>query len=303
MIVIIRMKRLLIAALLGVTLGGITTPIIVTEGALHMSKRPQPDPHDADGIARQSASNWAPARLIAPGGAALDGWLFTPRAPNGSAVILLHGVGDTREGMVGHAVFLLDAGYTILLPDSRGHGASGGGIVTYGIRESADVHAWVDWLLRQRPVEHLYGLGESLGAAILLQSLPREPRFRAVVADCPFDTFEDVAYYRLERASGLGRWAAGPVIGIGFFYTRAVYGVDLRQASPAAAILTTKTPVLLIHGTADSNIPPRQSEILHALNPQSTTLWLLPGAPHVGALSRSPQEYERRVIEWFATHP
>ena len=42
----------------------------------------------------------------------------------------------------------------------------------------------------------LYGLGESLGAAILIESLPREPRFRAVVAECPFDSFEDIAYYR-----------------------------------------------------------------------------------------------------------
>ena len=170
----------------------------------------------------------------------LDGWLFTPREPYGSGVILLHGVGDSRIGMAMHAGYLLRAGFTVLMPDLRGHGSSGGSVISYGIRESADVHAWADWFLRTRPIEHLYGLGQSMGAAILLQSLSREPRFRAIVADCPFDSLEDVAYYRLEHESHLGRWASWPVVHTGLLYARLVYGLDLRQASPAAAIRSTR---------------------------------------------------------------
>jgi pimeloyl-ACP methyl ester carboxylesterase len=191
----------------------------------------------------------------------------------------------------------------VLTPDARGHGSSGGSVISYGIRESSDVHVWADWLLHTRPITRLYGLGESMGAAILLESLPREPRLRAVVADCPFDTFEDIAYYRLEHASGLSRWASWPVVQTGFVYARLFYGLDLHQASPAAAIRTTSVAVLLIHGTADTNIPPRESVALHALNPQSTTLWLVPGARHVSALSARPEEYVRRVTEWFRSHP
>jgi dipeptidyl aminopeptidase/acylaminoacyl peptidase len=295
-------RRLIIAALLGVTIGAAVTPILVAEGALHIGIRLRPDPHEANAIARGSASAWEPARVTAADGVLLDGWLFTPREPNGSGVILLHGIGDTRSGMAAHASFLLHAGFTVLLPDSRGHGSSGGSVVTYGIRESADIHAWAGWFLQKRPIAHQYGLGQSMGAAILLESLPREPRFRAIVADCPFDTFEDVAWYRLQHASGLGRWAAWPVVQVGFLYTRLIYGVDLRQASPADAVRSTTVPILLIHGTDDVNIPPSQSAALHALNPQSTVLWLVPGARHIGSLARNPQEYIRRVTEWFRSH-
>jgi hypothetical protein len=275
----------------------------VAEGALHIQVRPRPDRHEADAIACGSASTWEPARVTAADGVMLDGWLFTPLQPNGSGVILLHGVGDMRSGMAAHALFLLRAGFTVLMPDARGHGSSGGTVITYGIRESADVHTWVDWFLHKRPIARLYGLGQSMGAAILIESLPREPRFRALVADCPFDSFEDVAYYRLENASGLGRWAAWPVVQTGFLYARLVHGLDLRQASPARAIRSTTVPILLIHGTDDTNIPSSESLALHALNPRSTTLWLVPGAQHVDSLSTSPQEYVRRVEEWFRSHP
>jgi len=295
-------RRLPIAALIGVTIGSLVAPILVAEGALHIQSRPQPDPHEADAIARGSASTWEPARTPAADGVVLDAWLFTPHQPNGSGVLVLHGVGDTRSGMAMHARYLLRAGFTVLLPDARGHGSSGGSVISYGIRESADVHTWADWLLQHRPIGHLYGLGQSMGAAILLESLPREPRFRALVADCPFDSFEDVAYYRLEHASKLGRWASWPVVQTGLLYARIVYGLDLRQASPANAIRTTNVPILLIHGTADDHIPPSESETLHALNPRSTTLWLVPGAEHIASVSTNPREYVRRVTEWFTTH-
>jgi hypothetical protein len=269
--------------------------------AHHQAARPEAA--QAEAIARDCSSTWENARAIAADGIVLDGWLFTPRETNGSIVMLLHGIGATRGAMAFHAGYLLRAGFTVLMPDSRGHGSSGGSVITYGIRESADVHAWAEWLFHERPIAHLYGLGESMGAAILLESLPREPRFRAVVAECSFDSFEDIAYYRLEHASGLGRWAAWPVVQAGFLYARAAHGIDLRQASPAMAIRMTRVPVLLIHGTGDVRTPPSQSAALHALNPQSTSLWLVPGAHHVSAFAASPQEYVRRVTEWFRSHP
>ena len=66
----------------------------------------------------------------------------------------------------------LKAGYSVLMPDSRAHGESGGEIVTYGLLEKFDVARWAAWA-RQHKCEKLYGLGESLGGAILLEAAPR----------------------------------------------------------------------------------------------------------------------------------
>src|SRR5262245_24845013 len=158
------------------------------------------------------------------------------------------GVGDTRKGMLSHARFLLRHGFTVLTPDVRGHGSSGGDIVTYGIRESGDIEVWADWLLRNQSVNSLYGLGQSMGAAILLQSARTESKLRAIVADCAFASFEEIAADRIAQISSLPPAAFWPVIRLGFLYGRLRYGVDLRVASPLKALQETKAPILRIHG-------------------------------------------------------
>jgi len=76
----------------------------------------------------------------------------------------------------------LAEGYAVLVPDIRGHGRSGGDLVTYGVREKYDALDWAHWMRREGCVT-LYGLGESLGAAILIQATAVEPVFSAVVAE------------------------------------------------------------------------------------------------------------------------
>ena len=294
-----RASRLAVAVLIGSALGLPCLSIFVTEGALRIWQHAAPPPALAEALSRQTVAAWETVQVASVDGVVLGGWLFTPHQPNGAAVIALHGVGDTRLGMMGHAAFLVRAGYTVLAPDCRGHGASGGDIITYGIREADDVHRWADLLLRRPGLHRLYGIGQSMGASILLESLPREPRFRALVADCPFATFEEVAYDRLNQRGMLGTAVSWPLVQMGFLYARLRYGLNLRDASPAAAVRATKVPILLIHGMKDTNIPPRHSRQLHALNPAMTQLWEVPGADHVASLGTAPQQYQHIVIAWF----
>lgn len=75
-----------------------------------------------------------------------------------------------------------------------------------------------------------------------------------------------------------------------------------HAAAPTDALRDCTTPVLLIHGTRDTNIPPVQSRELHEVNPRTTELWEVPGAIHVAAMPAEPQAYLRRVLAWFADH-
>ena len=296
--------RLLLRILTAIALLTAAVTVVLVENSVHIAPalRPAPAASLADRIARATDSTWQPIEISAPDGIPLRAWLFRPGRPNGSAVVLLHGVADTRAGMMGPAQFLLERGYTVLAPDSRGHGVSGGSLIAYGLKETADLDSWLDWLCLQPGVKRLYGLGVSMGAAVLLESLPREARLRAVVADCPFAAFPEVARDRLHQLTGAPSLVTGPMVALGIFYGRLRYGMDLAQASPAAAVQATTVPILLIHGVLDSNIPVRHSRELRARN-SAIQLWEVPGAEHVASFGTAPEEYASRVLAWFAAHP
>src|SRR5215475_13458429 len=82
----------------------------------------------------------------APDGAILRGWTVHAQNPNGSWVILFHGVSDNRVGVVSQSEPLLQAGYSVVMMDARCHGESGGDVATYGWLERKDTIAIIDAL-------------------------------------------------------------------------------------------------------------------------------------------------------------
>jgi len=237
-------------------------------------------------------------------GIKLHAWFAQPSNANGDSVILLHGVGDTRQAMLGFARIFLSSGYAVLMPDSRGHGESGG-IPTYGIKEADDLARWYGWLKSSNNPGCVYGLGESMGAAILLQSANRVP-FCAIAAESPFASFREIAYIRVGQIFGMGSWLGKtllrPTVELAFLYGRLTRGVWLSNASPEKSVAKSWIPTLLIHGMADTNIPLQQSEKIRAQNQAAVVLWKVPNAGHCGASAVAGREFAARVVGWFASH-
>lgn len=270
--------------------------VVLCEGGLKAARRKVPD---VPPIALRAVT-WRPVSITARDGARLSAWLLDPAASNGGCVVLLHGVADSRGSESGVAHLLLQHGYAVLMTDGRAHGLSGGDLITYGILEADDVHRWVDWLIADAGQHRIYGFGESLGASVLLQSLAVEPRFRSVVAECPFADFDSIADYRVAQKLPPGlKFTAEPLVWSGLLWADWKYGLQLNDASPVRAVRHSTTPVLLIHGLADTNIPPEHSRRIRAANPKMITLWLVPNAIHTGAYSASPDQFESRVLNWF----
>jgi alpha-beta hydrolase superfamily lysophospholipase len=256
-------------------------------------------------IAAGLNSQLADVQISAFDDALLRAWFIHPQQANGDAVILLHGLGDTRLGMQGYAEMLLSHGYSVLMPDARAHGISGGDHPTYGLLERDDIRRWFEWIETEQHPGCIYGFGESMGAAQLLQALDSEPNFCAVAAESSFSTFREIAYDRMGQQFHAGPWVGRtilrPVVEIALAYTHWKYRLDLARVSPEDAVAHTRVPVLLIHGQVDSNIPVRHSRRTKLANPQAA-LWEVPGADHCGAISVAPAELEHRTLNWFGTH-
>jgi predicted acyl esterase len=123
--------------------------------------------------------------------------LFTPdgAAPNGGrpAVMLLHGIGQTRssvEGATGTSAnavageWLASEGYVVLTFDARGHGSSGGLFALDGPREVDDVAELQRWLSQRPGVNptRIGAFGVSLGGGAVWRAAAEGVRFAAIVA-------------------------------------------------------------------------------------------------------------------------
>jgi uncharacterized protein len=229
----------------------------------------------------------------APDGVRLVGW-FIPAAGD-RAIVLVHGVysnaWDGQSPEVARAYH--DAGFNVLLFDSRGQGRSGG---TLGLAwvERQDVRAAVDLLVARGFQAGKLGVhGTSYGAATALLAAAETPEIGAVVADSAFADVRDVMQAELTRRTGIPlRWAQVLAPGLRLVVQRR-YGLDLDKIAPERAIAAiSQRPVLLIHGEHDQIIPIESLQRLRFAARTSTTVWVLPGRQHTEGVRLAP-DHER----------
>jgi hypothetical protein len=288
------------------SIGCVIAGIALAESSLHLHKLPlRATEQHRERIREKFHTEIADVALTAADGAILKAWFVQPLNPNGKSVIILHGITANRIDSTGYAEIFLNQGYSVLMPDSRDHGESGGAIATYGILEKQDVNLWTRWL-RQRATGCTYLFGESLGAAIGLQATAVSPALCAVAVESPYSTFRAISYERLGRSTHTGaffwRTLGRPVIEVAIAYSRLRHGIYLPDANPEAAVEHSTVPSLLIAGTADNNIPMHHAEELERVCATHCTLWIVPGADHGGASTVTHTEFERRILDWFQTH-
>ena len=243
--------------------------------------------------------------ITAMDNAALRASWLAPGDPSGRCVLFLHGSGGSRARAVPFTPMLREAGYGVLAPDSRAHGESGGDYVMFGILEKRDALAWAEWM-RSHGCRSVYGLGESLGASVLILAAEMGPAFDAIVADSAFadllSAAEDRIVRRLPLPGLISRPLAKTAVKGDALVARAAYGVDFARVKPVESIRSVSAPILLIHGADDSRTPPADARALAAAAPDTAELWLVPGAEHIRSFRTSPKQYRSRVLEWFQMH-
>lgn len=272
-------------------------------GILHPNRKPLTPSQIALSDSAFARSNAAREDfdVHAPDGVLLRGWKIRAAMPSGDWVLLFHGLSDNRVGVLGYAEFLLRSGYSVVMMDARAHGESGGTIATYGWLERSDTRAVVDALESSERVKHLYALGESMGAAIALQSAAVEPRLEGVVAESAFSNLREVSYdyAGLHLGAWLGRSLFRPASIVAMHAAEKEGGFRAADVSPERAVAARPVPVFLICDARDRNIPCRHSERIYKAASGPKDLWRVPGAGHTGALGTAASQFTDRVLRFF----
>jgi predicted acyl esterase len=180
-----------------------------------------------------------------------------PPAAGWPAVVLLHGLGQTRNtsdfvnwspnSMA--AQFLAPNGYAVLTYDARAHGESGGLFTLDGPRELADFRELLSWLTTRHPVDtrHVGAYGASYGGGIVWKAAVEGFPLAAIV---PTATWTDL--YDALSPQGLVR--AGIIVGFAQDIPRDRYGPE-ETALLADALAERNLPALRAYAASRSTRP------------------------------------------------
>ena len=173
---------------------------------------------------------------------------------NAPWAVLCHGYTGQASGMAEYARRFYDAGFSLLLPDARGHGQSEGGYIGMGWPERRDIAAWVQRVTAENGAPDIVLMGVSMGAATVMMTAgePLPPNVRAIVEDCGYTTAWEEFRYQLKKTYGLPPF---PVLYTADALLRRRAGFSLREASAAAQVAHSRTPMLFIHGGKDAFVP------------------------------------------------
>jgi pimeloyl-ACP methyl ester carboxylesterase len=228
----------------------------------------------------------------------LSGWLFTPAVPSGRSVILVHGWQGEREDVdfVPLSRDLLRRGYAVLLFDLRGSGRSGGAYQTFAHDETRDVLGAYDFM-RQRGYRAnlMTVLGNSMGAATVLEAAPELQDVAALVSDSAFTDLSGAMMSGLTHFTGLPGTLALPALQFARLWD------VVPSLSPAEVVASLPgRAFLFFHAQGDRLLPVSNARSLRSAssNPHSR-LVVLGGTDHLDTYNHDRASYLSALLSFI----
>ena len=260
---------------------------------------------------RHAGSARSPAELFAT--------FASPGEPATRPTILfLHGKGGAASEWEPDALRALRLGWNVLLPDLRGHGASGGEFFTMGLLEREDLDDLIADVRDRFSIDpaRIAIHACSAGSSVALQFAADRTDLRAVWLESPFGQSREMAQHYLSRVTRIPapllwlatEWAVARAVAHIRREIGAPRGADgLERIDPVAAALRAALPRRAgarrrgpagprsVHGAARGGAAARERRVAR------------PAAPATAITTTSPRRrratiYERRWEEFFRTY-
>lgn len=212
-------------------------------------------------------------------------------------VIMMHGYkGTALIDFCGGSAMVNRFGYNKLIVDQRAHGMSGGHTITFGVKECHDCVDWINYILSRFGDVKIGLIGVSMGAATVTMAtgLDLPPQVKCVIADCGYSSPKAIIR-KVMRDIHLPTFLY-PMVRLS---AKIFGGFSPDEYSSVEAVKKSKTPLLIIHGEADSFVPCYMShEIYDACVPPKHILTIA-GADHAVSAFADSAAYESAVNGWI----
>ncbi len=243
------------------------------------------------------AAEYETLRIETGNGITLVGWYVPPEKPPGAVIILLHGAGGDRRGTAWHARQLIEAGYGVFLYDQRALGESTGTMTTLGWKDGSDLLAVVDFLAQRPDVDgaRIGVVGLSLGGHIALNAAHLDhKRFAALWLDGV--QAQQISDY--PAAENFGEEFATLLQTI--ILKMAEIRIGQKPPPPFIQILPAinDTPTMIVMAGQD-DFERRVYERYIGVAGASVEFWFIENAYHTSGPAVIPDEYRRRMLDFF----
>lgn len=216
-------------------------------------------------------------------------------------VVLLHGRGGLKENMLSVAQRFVAARYRCIVYDARAHGSSGGKYCTFGKRETGDFDAVIRHyrsLLEERgeKMGQLCAFGNSLGGAVILQSLGEENSIDVAIASAPFAELFPVIERSVSRT--ISPWVPGWLTYLSLKQGGRVAGFDPFLIEPIRSVAVSTTPLFIVHGSRDGVIPIDHARRLFEAAPEPKRFVEVPAGYHSNVLAEGGDDLYENMIRF-----
>jgi pimeloyl-ACP methyl ester carboxylesterase len=197
--------------------------------------------------------------VVSADGIHIGGWYIPAgdgAGPTAPTVVLVHGFGANKTGILPYGEGLHES-FNLVAFDLRNMHRSSGNQTTAGVLEQKDLRAIIDWLERTKHPNHIGVLGNSMGAATAVAEAVNDRRVEALA----LDSMHTRMRYQIEQRLKHNGHPPYPDTWAIFVAARIRTGVDLGSIDAQDAIpQLTRLPVLLSHGTADTEDLPARTQ-------------------------------------------
>ncbi|WP_175639214.1 alpha/beta hydrolase [Metabacillus schmidteae] len=224
----------------------------------------------------------------------LNAYVYEHNQVNHKWAIVVHGYNSKAKSMTRYVRNFYEKGCNVLTPDLRGHGESEGDYIGMGWHDRKDMLLWIDQIIEKDPEAEIMLFGVSMGgAAVMMTSGEDLPdNVKVIVEDCGYSSVSDVFVYQLKDLFGLPEF---PVMNAANTITKLRAGYDLYEASAVEQVAKSDTPMLFIHGDADTFVPFEMlDEVYNAADVEKEKL-IIPEANHGDAEKVDPETYWNTV--------
>ena len=234
--------------------------------------------------------------ITAPDGARFDVWMLETSSPR-ARLLLCHGYYANRCQVLDLAAALRERYYEVILFELRGHGQRPGPC-TLGVKEADDALAVLEWGRTREGTNPLpVGvLGLSMGAAVACQVALCSAEVRAVVVDSVYSRLFPVLARSIWQRYHL---PAFPWAWITWVSVQLVLGRRLASRDPVILAPHLHQPLLAVQGGEDRRVVPLLGRAFYQQWAGPKERWFEPKVAHVGMFAQHPQEYCKRVANFF----